>query len=175
METKMLERQQRILQHLSTLPRMMTHIHGRDNLSEFILHELCSEPCFNLRKAAYFVDNEDFNCLRGVAGFADDQAYPKKEMIWQYPDEFTHHMQRSSFNNKVRSINYESLKNQTSKQKFLDEAAQKLGFGTCDNCSWNMRHDNHGILMYEKVDPKDSIMENHIIDGLSLLSFCPIF
>ena len=70
METKTLERQNRMLHHLAQLPRLMIDVHGRDNISEFILHELCSEPCFNLRKAAYLVDNPDFNCLRGVAGFA---------------------------------------------------------------------------------------------------------
>jgi hypothetical protein len=38
-----------------------------------------------------------------------------------------------------------------------------------------MRHDNHGILMYEKTDPSDTIVDEHIVDGMSLLNFCPIF
>lgn len=153
---------------------MMVHIHGRDNISEFILHELCSEPCFNLRKAAYFVDNPDFNCLRGVAGFDNNQAFPDQE-IWQKPDEFSKHMHNASFNNTVRSIQHESLTGHGRDNKVLKELAEKLGFGTCANCSWNMRYDNHGILMYEKNDPDDSIVDNHLLDGMSLLSFCPVF
>lgn len=152
----------------------MIDVHGRDNISEFILHELCSEPCFNLRKAAYFVDNPDFKCLRGVAGFAHDQAYPEPE-IWQNPDAFSKHMHSAAFNNQVRSIQYDSLADGHRKQKALDKMATKLGFGTCTNCSWKMRHDNHGILMYEKADPDDSLVEDHLLDGMSLLSFCPIF
>ena len=172
METKTLERQNRMLHRLAGLPRLMIHVHGRDNMSEFILHELCSEPCFNLRKAAYFVDNPDFKCLRGVAGFAQDQAYPEQE-IWQNPDKFSKHMQGASFNNQVRSVHCDGLSRSDREKKVMDEMAKQ--FGSSAQCSWKMRHDNHGILMYEKADPDDSIAENHLLDGMSLLSFCPIF
>lgn len=174
MDTKTLERQNRILHNLSRLPRMMVHIHGRDNISEFLLHELCSKPCFNLRKAAYFVDNPDFNCLRGIAGFTDEHAYNNEE-IWKNADSFSQHMQEVEFNKQVRSIEHNNINGNDHKQKILNEVAQKLGFGASENFSWKMRHDNHGILMYEKNDPSDPIIESHIIDGISLLSFCPIF
>lgn len=174
MERQVLERQTRILQNLSRLPRLMTNIHGRDNISLFLLHELCSEPCFNLRKAAYFVDNPDFNCLRGVAGFSHDQAYPEIKKIWQDPDGFTTHMERSAFNTKVRSVSHESFK-QSNDQQLLHELAKNLEFCKCANCSWNMRHDNYGLLMYEKNDPQDTAVDEYLVDGMSLLSFCPIF
>ena len=119
MENKTLERQNRMLHHLARLPRLMIDIHGRDNVSEFILHELCSAPCFNLRKAAYFVDNPDFNCLHGVAGFADDQAYQDQE-IWESPDEFSKYMQNAAFNNHVRSIHYDGLNDAEREQKVLN-------------------------------------------------------
>ena len=112
--------------------------------------------------------------MRGVAGFSKDQAYPGKE-IWQNPDAFSKHMQRADFNNQVRSLQYEGIADEQRQQKALSEAAKKLGFGTCANCSWKMRHDNHGILMYEKTDSEDCLVENHLLDGMSLLSFCPIF
>jgi hypothetical protein len=174
MEAKMLERQNRMLHHLAQLPRLMIHIHGRDNISEFLLHELCSEPCFNLRKAAYFVDNPDFKLLRGVAGFSDDQAFNGSE-IWQNPAVFSEHMQKAPFNNQVRSIYIEEPEITDNEQKFLQDLAATLGFDSCSNCSWKMRHDNHGILMYEKADPSDSCVEDHLVDGMSLLSFCPVF
>jgi hypothetical protein len=174
MEAKMLERQNRILHHLAQLPRLMVDIHGRDNISEFILHELCSEPCFNLRKAAYFVDNPDFKVIRGVAGFSNEQAFNGQE-IWRHPDIFSEHMQKAAFNNQVRSLQLEDQGISEDEQKFLEELAEKLGFNGCSSCSWKMRHDNHGILMYEKADPADSLVEDHLIDGMSLLSFCPVF
>jgi hypothetical protein len=174
MESKVLERQNRMLHHLAQLPRLMIHAHGRDNLSEFLLHELCSEQCFNLRRAAYFVNNPDFKVVRGVTGFTKDQAY-KGEGIWQNPNEFSNHMEKASFNNQVRSMQYDDIVLSDEEQKILDEIVKKLGFGSCANCSWKMRHDNHGILMYEKDDPQDLIVDQHIIDGMSLLSFCPVF
>lgn len=174
MERQVLERQNKMLQNLSRLPRLMINIHGRDNISQFLLHELCSESCFNLRKAAYFVDNPDFNCLRGVAGFSHDQAYPQRDHIWQDPDGFSAHMERSAFNNKVRAISYSSIK-QTDDQALMHNLAKDLGFCQCANCSWNMRHDNFGLLMYEKADPKDTTGDTYLLDGMSLLGFCPIF
>lgn len=174
MEAEILERQNRMLHHLAQLPRLMIHVHGRDNISEFILHELCSEPCFNLRKAAYFVDNPDFRMIRGVAGFSNDQAFKDSE-IWQYPDRFSEHMQQADFNGKVRAIHVDNPEISEDEQKFLQELARALGFSGCSSCSWKMRHDNHGILMYEKNDPADSLVEDHLVDGMSLLSFCPVF
>lgn len=174
MEHQMLERQNQMLRYLSRLPRLMNQIHGRDNVSQFLLHELCSEPCFNLRKAAYFVDNPDFNCLRGLAGFSRDQAYAPGHGIWQDPDGFSAHMERSAFNNKVRSISHQSIK-QANDQQLLHDLAQKLDLCECANCSWNLRHDNVGFLIYEKANPQDAAVDEHLLDGMSLLSFCPIF
>jgi hypothetical protein len=174
-ETLKLERQNRVLQRLARIPRMMVHIHGRDDLSEFILHELCGKECFNLRKAAYFVDNPDFNCLRGIAGFSSDEAFQDPENIWKKPEDFSSFITQAPFNSKVRSISFNSLLNKTSEQEVLREMAHRLGFTSCAHFSWNMRHDNHGILMYEKNDPSDTIVDEHIVDGMSLLSFCPIF
>lgn len=173
MEDKILERQNRMLHHLAHLPQLMIHIHGRDNLSEFLLHELCSEPCFNLRKAAYFVDNPDFKVMRGIAGFDQDNAYAGQE-IWQNPENFSSHMENLLFNKKVRSMQFEDVAMKDD-EELLGDMAKELGFGSCANCSWKMRHDNHGILMYEKADPADSLVDEHIVDGMSLLSFCPIF
>lgn len=173
MERSMLEKQNRMLSYLAQLPRRMIHIHGRDNMSEFLLHELCSEPCFNLRKAAYFVDNPDFNCLRGITGVSRDQSLSDNFDIWKNPDKFSDHMSRASFNNQVRSITHQSIDREAS-PGVLKELAQVLGLGE-ESCSWKMRHDNNGILMYEKADPEDAVVDHHLLDGMTLLSFCPIF
>lgn len=174
MERRELERQNQILRNLSQLPRLMTQVHGRDNLSQFLLHELCSESCFNLKKAAYFVDNPDFNCLRGLAGFSCDQAYPKHQKIWHDPEGFSAHMERAPFNSKVRSISHKSVKHADDKH-ILHDLAATLDLKDGAHCSWNMRHDNFGLLVYEKADPKDKVVDEHLLDGMNLLSYCPIF
>ena len=49
-------------------------------MSEFVLHDICNPNCFNLQKAAFLVDNPDFDCLKGVAGFSADEAYQKHDL-----------------------------------------------------------------------------------------------
>ena len=39
---------------------------------------------------------------------------------------------------------------------------------------WDMRNDNHGLLVYEPVT-EDAHDEQDIANGFSLLSFCPVF
>ena len=63
----------RILIHLSTLPQKILSLHGRADLAEFVLRDLCHERCFNLKKAAFFIDNPDFNHLKGIAGFCHEE------------------------------------------------------------------------------------------------------
>lgn len=175
MNHEMLDRRHRIVNRLSKLPRVLARMHGRDNLSEFLLHELSSEPYFNLNKAAFFVDNPDFNCLRGIAGFSAAESYKKPE-IWTEPDNFSEHMLQAPFNNKVRAINHYSINNKDhGTHEILEYIAKKLDFERNNHCLWHMKHDNVGLLLYEKNNPEDTVIDDHIVDGMSLLSFCPIF
>lgn len=152
----------------------MLKLHGADNISEFVLHELACKDCFNLAKAAYFVDNPAFDCLKGVAGFAQEEACQLSIPIWDDPDRFSNHMQSASFNQKVRNCVQLSCKNcATPDEELLHELAMQLGMTNFDYCTWQMKHDNHGYLLYQtcgQLPDKDML-----ISGLSLLSFCPIF
>ena len=40
-----------ILNHLSTLPQKLLSVHGTENVTEFVLHDLCSAHCFDLTKS----------------------------------------------------------------------------------------------------------------------------
>ena len=101
MERSEMLKKHAILNHLSTLPQKLLSVHGTENVTEFVLHDLCSTHCFDLKKAAYLVDNPDFDCLKGVAGFSAEEAYPQ-DAIWETPELFIAHMKKSAFNNKVR-------------------------------------------------------------------------
>lgn len=169
------ERHLYMLKHLSELPRKILSMHGHDNVTEFVLHDLCHPHCFNLKKAAYLVDNPDFDCLKGVAGFYDQEAFPQED-IWNNPKDFSHHMQQSSFNQQVRGFEHASYKkNHALSHDTVSAIAHTLTFDKPHFFSWDMKHDNTGILIYQKIGEHDEHKEPDIINGLSLLSFCPIF
>jgi hypothetical protein len=164
-----------VLHKLSCLPRKMLTLHGSENITEFVLHELCNESCFDLLKAAYFVDNPDFDCFRGVAGLSRAQA-PRSFDVWKDIAKFSDHMKSSEFNQQVRSLSRCSLKKEDRSEKELAATiAKDLGMKHYNVCSWTMKHDNHGLLIYEKAQDNHQIDEEHLLNGLSLLSFCPIF
>lgn len=169
------ERKQRIIELLSALPRKILGLHGRDNVVEFVLHELGRQECFDLEKAAYVIDNPDFDCLKGVAGFERPEAYDEKCDIWAEPDSFSEHMKKSKYNNTVRCYHRGSgVKKGEKDEKIVQEIAHDLGFEKPFYYSWNMKHDNHGILLYEKHDKADCDCD-YLLEGLCLIGFCPVF
>lgn len=166
-----------MLSRLSSLPRKMLSLKGHENITEFVLHELCNKQCFDLSKAAYFVDNPDFDCLKGVAGFCAVEAYNPETNIWANPSAFSTHMQGSQFNQKVRTITHKSMRKDNKKdQEIVDRVARELNLQTPGYYSWDMKHDNHGLLIYERQCKEgDSCDVDSVLNGLSLLGFCPIF
>lgn len=172
----LLQRQCAMLGSLAGLPRRMLSLHGVENVTEFVLHDLCQENCFNLNKIAYFVDNPDFNCTKGVAGFSRDEELKSCDILWNQPKQFSDQMRLSPFNQRVRGLSQCSLKSLSdSHDEVAKNLAQELGFKNYAHCSWGMKHDNHGFVLYEKANLQDIHIDDHILNGLSLLSFCPIF
>jgi hypothetical protein len=169
-----LQRQHEVLRYLSGLPRLMLMLKERDNVPEFVLHDLCHPTCFNLNKAAYFIDNPDFNCLRGVVGLSRDEVKFDKQIIWDNPEEFSYSMQSSPFNQKVRDIERSSSKMNGSEEEIVQELAHLLGIVQPSACTWNMKHDNYGLLVFEKAAFDDTAVDEYLINGVSMLSFCPI-
>ena len=164
-----------VVDNLRRLPRKMLLLHGRDNVTEFVLHELCKN-CFNMHKAAYFIDNPDFNCLKGVVGVSTDELSDIND-IWNESEKFSERMTKSPFNQKVRSFEYQSHKKKGDSHDMLaDIIAKELGFKNYNFYTWTMKHDNHGFLLCEKNEEVDCEhpKEDVILDGLSLLSFCPV-
>ena len=107
-----------LLKKLSNLPRNIAQLSTNHNLIEFVLHELCHEDCFNLKKAAYLVDNEDFDCLHGIAGVDKSQPFSHNN-IWQVPDDFSNYMNTLLFNKKVKELQCKSNKCHVSEDSML--------------------------------------------------------
>lgn len=173
---ELLQRQNKVLCHLNNLPRKIMLLHGIDNVTELVLHDLSHEQCFNLKKAAYFVDNPDFNCLKGIAGFSREEAYPHADKMWEDHAAFSKHMKKSSFNNKVRGLMRCSLKKGDDAETDITHSiARDLGLENHSYVSWNMRHDNHGLFIFEKSEPQDTALDDYLANGVACLGFCPIF
>ena len=173
----MMYRHAQIVDNLRRLPRKMLQLHGRDNVTDFVLHELCSKNYFNIPKAAYFIDNPAFNCLKGIVGIST-QELQEFENIWSQPDHFIEQIAQSPFHQKVRSFNYESGKNRGhSHEAMAENIAQELELNDYAFYAWDMKHDNHGFLVCEKNKDENNEhpQEDIIVDGLCLLSFCPVY
>ncbi len=170
------QREHNMLKYINTLPRRIVQLHGTHNVTEFVLHDMCQERCLNFNKAAYFIDNPAFNCTQGIAGFARQEAFGQADSIWDEPTVFTQHMQQSPFNQKVRQLSHQSLLHtDEGHKKLAAELAQDLGYTNHDYCTWPLKHDNHGVIVYEKADTDDELSHDQIVDSLHLLSFCPVF
>ncbi|MGB8367195.1 MAG: hypothetical protein WCD44_02445 [Candidatus Babeliales bacterium] len=174
MKQRPLKKQYTLLNCLSSLPRKILLLYGQENVTEFVLHELCQEYCFGLKKAAYFVDNPDFNCLKGVAGFCEEEAYANGD-IWQNPKAFSVHMKAASFNKKVQLFMQESFKKKgESEEEVIKTIAYNLGIEKPKLHIWDVKHNNHGYFVYEEA-VKNNDIEEHLVNGLCLLSLCPLY
>jgi len=172
---KDVDRHHEILHHLHGLPRKMVSIHGRKNAPEFVLYELCHPHCFNIKKAAYFVDNPDFDYLKGVTGICHHESQLLENNIWQDPDAFTQKMNKSEFNNRVRCIERKSIhKNHIPLDTLVHEISKELHLDKPCCYQWEMKHDNHGILVFEEPENETDLHKEYLSNGVYFLSFCPI-
>jgi len=169
------ERHKRVFDCLSRLPRKIMSVHELENVPEFVLQDICDEHCFNIVRAAYFVDNPDFNQLKGVAGFCREEAYEQPESMWETAHAFSSFMDQSLFNNKVRSIALDSIDaNHHMHEHIVGDIAPDLDFENPAWCTWDLKHYNHGLIIYEKADLAEDIFDEHFINTLHLLGFCAI-
>jgi hypothetical protein len=165
-----------ILTYLAGIPKKMISVHGIENVPEFVLHELCHEGCFNIPKAAYFVDNPDFDHLKGVAGYYLPEGYADHATMWEDPDTFTLYMRSCPFNQTVRSCCRKSIRrNDHITSQVVDEIAHDLGFNQPSMLEWQLKHDNYGLLVYDASSDEVKDLGHHLNQSLYLFSFCPVF
>lgn len=169
-----LDRRHNVLHHLTHLPRKIVSLNGAENLTEFVLHDLCQSRCFNLPKAAYFVNNPDFNCIKGVAGVHASELFQGDS--WEQPHDFSAHMKQATFNQKVRGIDQCSIiKSRNALDGLVKEIAQELDMDRYAVQLWNVKHDNQGVLIFAQDEQDEYVTEEMIHAGACLLGFCPIF
>ena len=163
-----------LLQHLGNLRKMIVHNHELENLSEFVLYDLCNGPAVRVNKAAYFINNPDFNMLRGIAGYHKNESGLHDS--WNHQKQFIAAMKNSAFNQKVRNKLQESFnRGEIFEQYLVRKLADYLEISNPSYHIWNLKHANHGLLVYEASEKQSKEVENHLHDSLYYLSFCPVF
>lgn len=168
-------KERELLSRLGNCSKNMAQHHHLENLSEFVLHDVCSADLFNIKKAAYLVNNPDFTCLKGVAGYHHQESFPKGHG-WEHQDEFTSHMKQSNFNQKVRSVLNSSitLDGGRLQQDAVHSLAEQFQINDPRFHIWSMKHDNQGLFIFEGTQ-EAYMAHDHLINFLYMLSFSSVF
>ncbi len=140
--------------NLLQLPKKILKHYHTSGLVDLVLSHLASKNCFNLKTAAYFLDNPEFNCIKGVSGYRAEEIedIPTWEDLICLPAEKLTFIHEASFNQKVKSCLSKSLfqKNEiVEPESLLCFAKQNLELENPAVVSWQAKHGNHGILFYE--------------------------
>ena len=167
------QRQRDVLERLHSLPVKILSLHEHECLSDLVLHDLCGPHCFNLKKAAYLVDNPDFDCSRGVAGFSADEPYQGLVNAWDNPQEFAKYARAARFNQKVRALHYVSIMKHNT-DYIIKQLAHDLGIRDPFFYTWGAKHGNHGVVIGEHADKSEDETSKYLPQGLGLLGFCPL-
>ena len=161
---------------LSNLPKKILSVHGlTDNIAELVLCDLCNEESFDIKRAAFFVDNPDFNILKGVAGFFKTEGHKSWSPDWDNHEEITVIMKRSPFNQKVKHFTSNSpKKNNQSLNEIVSQIAKEFEIPAYSFISLGLKHGNHGLFVYENNRPEADLINHHLADILHVLGYCQI-
>lgn len=170
--SRMTTRRYELVSRLSSLPKRIVSIHDADHLADLVFCELCGKNCFDLRRAAYFLDNPDFDCCRGIIGFNASEVALSAAEIWENPMPVSNQVRRSPFYQKVRTMQHASVTKNNS-DYLLAEIAKELDIEKPQICICKARNDNHGVLIMDQ--PVDTEVYEFLEHGISLLSLCPLF
>jgi hypothetical protein len=167
------DEQNLLVNNLSLLPHKILQNYHLASLSQIILHELGHSNCFGFEKAVYLIDNPDFDHMVGVAGFNKCECKHHKEDLWADPKSFDEDMKEATFHNDAKKIISNSLKlKNLSLDDALDikEIGRSLGMKNPDFFSWHMKHDNHGILIFEPNKSLCAWRRGLLANAVALLS-----
>jgi hypothetical protein len=166
----------RNLQDLLRIPQKILSRTDLDNITEFVLHELCYNDCLQLKKAAYFVDNPDFNYFRGIAGIDRTELRKGPYCIWDEVGQFSQDMNNSIFNQKVKHVSLNSPRfSQQNESELLQKIATDLLLNNHYFYTWDMRHGNQGVFLYEPDHEPEKEMKEVLEQAACILGFCPLF
>ena len=162
-----------LLRQVTQIPTRILRNHDLHGLAGLLLHHLCSGECFNLSKAAYFVDNPDFDQLVGVAGFSRSEATGGD--VWAEPAQQAVRVEEGAFHKTVRGMHHASIARKgdaAGGETQVKLMAQELGIENPQVYTWDMKHGNKGVLLYDGGAQEWETQD--LYNAASLLSFCPM-
>lgn len=166
---------QALLSMLLDLPNKILNHHEVEGLAQLILHDVSHNQHFGFKRASYMIDNPEFDCLRGVAGFVNDECRHHHEDLWTNPHAFVHDMREAEFHNRLIQMASKSIKRSAKDSNHLDivrNVAYDLGMSNPWVYAQDLRHGNHGILIVEegvkRLDEDDHELLAHISAILGL-------
>lgn len=151
----------------------MLAFHETDNLSEYVLHELCGQDCFNVERAAYFLDNPEFDVFKGIAGY--DASNRCTSCPWRDPRSFNEHVGACTFSRKVRDVKTSSLATDERRRSYAQVLSKQLDIKHPAVYTLPLKHGNCGVFIVEHNPEYHKISDEYIERGLSLMGFCPVF
>lgn len=139
------------------------------DLSPIILHDLSSNESFGFKKVAYLVNNNCFNKLVGISGFSKDEISHKSD-IWDALHKNATKISKNKFHTKVRNFESVNVKNKND----IKKVAQTLGMKDCKFFTWEQKHDNTGVILFQEGKPlskNDKLLFEKMV---TILSFCHV-
>ena len=164
-----------VLEKLTGIPGKILLHHEVQDLPQLVLHDLSHDDVFGFDKAVYLIDNPDFDCLKGVAGYSRHECKFHKHDVWQNPANFHQDMQAADFNSQLKQFLRNGIKRKdvdTHDEDDLTALGQSLGLQNPKFLTWPMRHGNHGILIFETSEQACSKKHNLLPHAGPLLSLC---
>ncbi len=164
-----------LVKTLLKLPDKILHHHEVNHLPNLILHDLGHNQHLNLKRATFLVDSPDFDCLKGIAGFCQKECGNHEVDVWNNPDKFTNDMDGAEFHKKINHFLHHSMKRRANDEQALSELGRSLGIEKPHIFTWDMRHGNHGILLYDTDNECLCQADNELLHHIAaLLGLCPV-
>lgn len=163
-----------LVSRLIDLPHKILAHDDVEGLQQLVLYELAHADNFGLTKASYLIDNPEFDCLRGVAGYHHEEHVDAHANPWDDPRAFLEAAKNAKFHQQVASFMHTSLArhNQAPSDDVLEQLSNKLGMRGPSFVTWRMRHGNHGILLFEAESLAHERRRELLHHFVALLSLC---
>jgi len=164
------------LEYVTHLSHKVQQHHDCHHLPQLVLHHLAHPLGFSLTKAAYFVDNPDFDHFIGIAGFLNEKK-DALDTIWNDPHAFKPKAQCAVFHEQVRNIAQTSFKKKhidVHTSSDVQKVAKELGIQNPQWVTWDMKHGNHGLLIFERGQTFPAWMKKMLENMAPFLGFCPL-
>jgi len=159
------EQQEQLVERLTRIPSLIVEHHDNPALSRVVLAEICQ--CFGIERSAYFVDNPDFDHFVGAAGYDRNDVHSLATITDQPPSQLHDAVQQ------LLETSQKRKNTDAGESEILKQLAQTIGIANPAVMTWDMKHGNHGVLVFEPELP-DTKLKELFKRALSLLGLCPI-